>query len=141
MNRIHTLSVARSMKSLEVQGILSKLQHTWIAKPEDLRPQMDTLLAAIFSFLPEEQRAYFVAAAEKMDVINKDYDEPYWLVSFDSKSATELHLVQLGLQPELEAQYLQVRFILQRNHPSWTPGHVNFVKEHELVVLAGPVKL
>lgn len=40
-----------------------------------------------------------------------------WNVEFHLKTAEELRLVQLGIQPDQHARYLQVRLNLQEHRP------------------------
>lgn len=126
-------------KVAEFQRVLADVSGKWRPTPTEVPVSMSAFYDEIGPYLPDDQMAYFDALPEVMARKAAKYQDGVWRVSFVNKSATELHLVQLGIQPDRVAEYLQITFSLNNLSQMFATSRWEIIDE--VVMLVGPVKL
>lgn len=130
------MNYAMMAKLADFRRVLETTQHAWACDTVEVPKKVLELIEQFRPWLPLDQMSLLFEVPDHL--LKKQQKEGVWRVKFKTQSADELRLVQLGIQPEETALYLQMTFELCQYVP------VDFVrKSWEVIartkVIVGPV--
>ena len=116
---------------------LVKISDKWGATPIEVPVQMSSFYYEIGPYLPDDQIVHFDALPEVLAKKAEKYQEGVWRANFVVKPASQLHLLQLGIQPDYEPEYLTIIFSLNKRSQRFSPEHWDVIDE--VAMLVGPI--